>query len=113
MFLHCPVEDLQNALAHFRSLSGQKDCELAAMFPQSWPNTGGGFCHSGGVYGQAFTSSYTTVLINTTTGEHGIYFGGRYAYSGSANSRVLRDDIRNHNLAGVRDCRKYMEQDAQ
>ncbi len=108
MNLHDPVIDLQNACMHFRSLIGQHDCELVAMFPQSWPNTGGGFCHFGGVYGQAFTSSYTTVLMNTTTGEHGIYFGGRYAYSASASSRSLRNDIMSQNLVGQRDGNKYM-----
>ena len=36
----------------------------AYVFPQTWPNTGGGLAQRGYMYGQAFTTEYTTVFIN-------------------------------------------------
>lgn len=35
----------------------------AFVFPQTWPNTGGGFASPGYVYGQSFIKQYTTVML--------------------------------------------------
>jgi len=51
-------------------------CEVIAMFVQTWGSTGLGF---GGLAGQAVTDAYT-VVIQGPGGHHAVYWGGRFAY---------------------------------
>ena len=50
------------------------------VFPQTWPNTGGGFAQPGVVYGQSFIKEYTTVLFDLSLNIAMVAFGNRPAY---------------------------------
>ena len=50
------------------------------VFPQTWPNTGGGFAEPGCMYGQAMTTEYTTVILNREDDAAVVFFGERPAY---------------------------------
>lgn len=52
------------------------ECELFAMFAQTWGSTALGF---GGIGGAAMTPAYTTVVLGPT-GEFAVYWSGRFAY---------------------------------
>ena len=70
--------------------------ELVCMFPQTWPNTAGGFSRPGTFSGQAFTTKITTVLRacghNAKKPYYGVFFGNRPAYIiNGDNEHFLRD----------------------
>lgn len=52
----------------------------AYVFPQIWPNTGGGFAEPGYCYGQAMTKEYTSVFLDMDTNVAMVAFGNRPAY---------------------------------
>ena len=51
------------------------------VFPQSWPNTGGGLAEPGYCYGQAFTRQYTTVIISERHDVAQVYFDNTLGYT--------------------------------
>lgn len=53
------------------------ECEVYAMFSQTWSSTALGF---GGLGGQAFTSAYTCVIRAADDGSLAVYWRGRFAY---------------------------------
>lgn len=52
------------------------ECEVVAMFSQTWGSTALGF---GGIGGAAMTSAYT-VVVRGPDGAQAIYWAGRFAY---------------------------------
>lgn len=52
------------------------ECEVLAMFSQTWGSTALGF---GGLGGAAMTPAYTTVVLGPN-GDVAIYWAGRFAY---------------------------------
>ena len=58
--------------------------ELVSMFPQTWPNTAGGFSRPGIMVGQAFTTQITTVMethtFDTEEDFYGVFFDDVPAY---------------------------------
>jgi hypothetical protein len=74
-------------------------------FPQTWSDTSCGF---GGIAGQAFTTIYTTVVIESMTNA-AVYMGGRHAYTVQCISEEFEEDLRNHRMAAARgDKRKAL-----
>ncbi len=64
----------------------------AYVFPQWWPNTGGGFAEPGYAYGDAFTKEYTTVMFDNY--HHALVaFGIRPAYLITNPNKAFMDDF--------------------
>ncbi len=84
--------------------------ELVTMFPQTWPNTAGGFSEPGMVAGQAFTTQFTTVMrvhIHDTEKEYyGIFFDNIPAYIVDNANEVFFKDLKEHNLKTRYDAQK-------
>ena len=76
----------------------------AYVFPQTWPNTGGGFSEPGYCYGDAMTKQYTTVLISHKYDVAMVSFGDKPAYIVTEASKKPRFqyDLKNCSMA-----RKY------
>ncbi|MBA9846839.1 hypothetical protein DEE89_12070 [Ralstonia pickettii] len=53
-----------------------RQCEIYAMFVQTWSSTALGF---GGLGGQAMTPAYT-VVVSGPSGHWAVYWAGRFAY---------------------------------
>lgn len=68
------------------------------MFKQTWGSIALGF---GGIGGQAITSAYTTVVMDTYTGWAGVFFGEGLAYKIKNPNQKFYEDIRNGNMAEV------------
>lgn len=79
----------------------------AYVFPQVWPNTGGGFCEPGFVYGQALTKQYTTVLINRNSDVAMVAFGNKPAYFVDELTEKFMSDLRMHSMARKYDANIY------
>ena len=79
----------------------------AYVFPQVWPNTGGGFCEPGFMYGQALTTQYTTVLINKNDGVAMVSFGNKPAYFVDELTEKFMSDLRMHSMARKYDAHIY------
>ena len=77
------------------------------MFPQVWPNTGGGFAEPGGVYGQAFIKEYTTVLVSHNHNMAMVAFGDKPAYIVDDLTEKFMSDLRTHSMASVHESRVY------
>lgn len=82
------------------------DCDVF-MFPQTWPNTGGGFARKGYFYGDAMTRQYTTVLINHHENVAMVCFGDRPAYFVKPVPSTFYDDLKKQSMAGVEDTSRY------
>lgn len=52
------------------------ECEVVAMFPQTWGSTALGF---GGIGGAAMTPAYT-VVVRGPAGQEAVYWHGKFAY---------------------------------
>lgn len=84
--------------------------ELVAMFPQTWPDTAGGFSKPGTVAGQAFTTQITTVMEAQTldTGEdlYGVFFDNAPAYLVYHASEAFFKDLNTHCLKSKYEAQK-------
>lgn len=75
------------------------ECEVQAMFPQTWGSTALGF---GGVGGAAMTPAYT-VVVQGPGGEQVVYWSGRFAYVIAPNAQTQQQreawasDLQAHN----------------
>ena len=80
------------------------------MFPQTWPDTAGGFSEPGMVAGQAFTTQFTTVMrvyVHDTKEEYyGVFFGNRPAYIVSNANEFFFEDLRNQQLKSKHEAEK-------
>lgn len=76
-------------------------------FVQGWGSTALGFNNIGG---QAITSENTYILIPIDGDEKFcyVYFGGAFAYH-CPYSELLEEDIKNHNVASVKQAGKYFK----
>ena len=70
----------------------------AYVFPQTWPNTGGGFAEPGCCYGQAFTKEYTTVFFDMNANVVMVAFGNRPAYVIQNPNQTFVDDFNKKNM---------------
>lgn len=70
----------------------------AYVFPQTWPNTGGGFAEPGYCYGQAFTKEYTTVFIDMNANIAMVAFGNKPAYIIQNPNQTFVDDFNKKNM---------------
>ena len=70
----------------------------AFVFPQTWPNTGGGFAKPGYCYGQAFTKEYTTVFLDMNANVAMVAFGNRPAYVIQNPNQTFVDDFNKKNM---------------
>ncbi len=76
------------------------------MFPQTWPNTAGGFDEPGKMSGQAFTTEYTTVIkISLFLGTemnnrvfYGIFFGNKPAYLIENPPEIFFEDLKSRQM---------------
>lgn len=80
------------------------------MFPQSWPNTGGGFAEPIMMYGQAFTTEITTVMklrtYDTDEVYYAVFFGNKPAYIvNDADERFLTD-LKNRDIKSKYEAQK-------
>ena len=76
------------------------ECE-AVMFRQCWPNVAGIFETPGCMSGQAFTTSYTTVIRELRTGVAGVFGGNRLAYIVKSPGKPFMDDMNNRDMENV------------
>ena len=94
----------------FETDSRQLRAELVAMFPQTWPDTAGGFSEPGMMAEQAFTTQPTTVMkvrIPGTKEEYyGVFFGNKPAYLVSNANEAFFKDLRNRQLKSKYEARK-------
>lgn len=70
----------------------------AFVFPQVWPNTGGGFAEPGCCYGQAMTKEYTSVLFDMTNNFAMVSFGNKPAYAIHNPNQEFVDDFNKKNM---------------
>ena len=77
-------------------------------FPQTWGSTALGF---GGVGGQAFTTAYTTVVMDHIAAA--VYFGGRLAYVIPEVNQAFMEDLARHGMAEKGCTGKYRTKRAQ
>lgn len=86
----------------------RSDCEVYAVFAQSWSSTALGFS---GIGGQAITAAYT-VVIKGPDNVFAIYWDAKFAYLvdlgaiAENQAEVFRADIANRTTAAVRDAEK-------
>ena len=55
--------------------------DVIYVFPQTWPNTGGGMAEFGYVYGQMFMEQYTTVIYSKKHGKAQVWFDNQLGYT--------------------------------
>ena len=88
----------------------QPQAELVDMFPQTWPNTAGGFSEPGMVAGQAFTTEITTVMkvyvYDTKEEYYGVFFGNKPAYIVDHANETFFKDLKEHNLKTRHDAQE-------
>ena len=77
------------------------------VFPQTWPNTGGGMARKGFFYGSAMTKEYTTVLINHNEDAAVVCFSNRPAYMVKPIPQAFFLDLANHDMQGVDHTERY------
>lgn len=89
---------------------GQPQVELVSMFPQTWPDTAGGFSRPGTVAGQAFITQITTVMEAHTfdTGEdfYGVFFDNAPAYLIDHAPEAFFKDLKAQCLKSVYEAKK-------
>lgn len=73
------------------------------MFTQMWGSTALGF---GGIGGAAMTTAYTHI-IRGPSGEHAVYFNGRFAYLVERPTDKFYQDVRDHNMTSVSNHHRY------
>lgn len=74
------------------------------MFPQTWDDTSLGF---GGIGGQAITTAYTTVIIESNNNYCGVFFNERLAYVIKNPNSMFWEDIQKHKMSDVAHSGKY------
>ena len=94
----------------FKTSSWQPQIELVNMFPQTWPDTAGGFSEPGTVAGQAFTTQFTTVMrahvYDTDEEYYGVFFGNKPAYIVDNANEIFFEDLRNQRLKSTYEAKK-------
>lgn len=84
----------------------------AYVFPQMWPNTGGGFAKPGCVYGQSFIKEYTTVLMDMKWNIAMVCFGNVPAYMIRNPNQEFVDDFNKKQMKTKYEAlRCYKEED--
>lgn len=82
------------------------NCEVYAMFAQTWSSTALGF---GGLGGQAMTPAYTVVVVGPDR-HLAVYWAGRFAYlidphkQTDMQREALREDLQRRTTAGRREA---------
>lgn len=86
----------------FQKSFWQPQAELVDMFPQTWPDTAGGFSEPGMVAGQAFTTQITTIMrvyVHDTEEEYyGVFFGSKPAYIVDHANETFFEDLKNRRI---------------
>lgn len=94
----------------FKDSFWHPQADLESMFPQTWPDTAGGFSRPGIIAGQAFTTEITTVMkvfVHDTKEEYfGVFFGNKPAYLVSNANEVFFEDLRNRQLKSKYEAEK-------
>lgn len=94
----------------FKTSFWQPQAELIDMFPQTWPDTAGGFSGPGMVAGQAFTTQFTTVMrvyVHDTQEEYyGVFFDNKPAYIVDNANETFFKDLRNRQLKSKYEAEK-------
>lgn len=88
----------------------QPQVELFAMFPQTWPNTAGGFSEPGMMSGQAFTTQIVTIMRvfahDMEKEYYGVFFDNEPAYIVDNANDMFYSDIRERRIKSVHDARE-------
>ena len=94
----------------FETSFWRPQAELVDMFPQTWPNTAGGFSEPGIVAGQAFTTEITAVMkvyVHDAQEEYyGVFFGNKPAYLVDNVNNTFLKDLKDHNLKSKCDAQE-------
>lgn len=80
------------------------------VFPQVWPNAGGGFAQPGYMYGQATTKQYTVVIINKNENAAMVAFDDQPAYYVNPITRPFMRDLSDRRMAGCKGSHIYNEE---
>lgn len=94
-------------LSHHPKFDGLRGGNAIYVFPQMWPNTGGGMAQPGYFYGSAITRQYTTVLVNTHNSAAMVCFGNTPAYFVMPYNQAFLNDLHARKMAGVKDFTRY------
>ena len=78
------------------------------VFPQWWPNTGGGFSEPGYFYGDAMTQQHTTVIIDESDGLAMVSFDNTPAYLVEGLYDVFSNDVSTCRIRGVSQTKAYV-----
>lgn len=94
----------------FKTSFWQPQAELVDMFPQTWPDTAGGFSEPGMVAGQAFTTEITTVMtvyVHDTKEEYyGVFFGNKPAYIVDHPYEAFFEDLKSRQMKSKYEAKK-------
>ena len=94
----------------FKTSFWQPQAELVDMFPQTWPDTAGGFSEPGMVAGQAFTTQFTTVMrvhVHDTKEEYyGVFFGNKPAYIVDHPYEAFFEDLKSRQMKSKYEAKK-------
>ena len=78
------------------------------IFPQWWPNTGGGFAQSGYMYGQAMIKQHTTVILSDSDCVAMVCFDNQPAYFVDGIFGQFYEDLDNHHICGLSETWHYV-----
>lgn len=110
--IHKDLPDIEYKRGYSEEISTRRpteyDCEVY-HFPQTWSSTALGF---GGLAGQAFTSSYSTVVLPDTRDVAAVYFGGRFAYLIKNPTDKFWEDVRSYQMKAVGNTSSYRQKAA-
>ena len=107
--------DLSMIIYHFHNecCSGDqhnRDTELY-VFPQTWPNTGGGLAEPGYCYGQAFIKEYTTVIYSSRRDVAQVWFNNSLGYTVNGLTDRFWDDLNNRDMKNKGHRKHYVIND--
>jgi len=77
------------------------------VFPQWFPNTGGGFAESGYMYGQAMTKQHTTIIYSDSDGVAMVCFDNQPAYFVDGIFDVFYEDMEKRSMCRLLDVHRY------
>jgi len=83
-----------------------RDTEIY-VFPQDWPNTGGGMAEYGYVYGQMFVREYTVVIYSMLMDKAMVWFDGKLGYTINGLTDRFWEDLYNQEMKNRGHARYY------
>ena len=83
------------------------------VFRQTWPDTAGIFSRPGCMSGQAFTTSYVTVIHELYTDIYGVFNGNNPVYLVTNPNQKFLDDISRHCICSIGEALSVYDESGQ